>query len=36
MLGLIVGESSLPKFVVNKLLKNNLEFLIIDLTKSHI
>ena len=36
MLGLIVGESSLPKFVVNKLLKDNLEFLIIDLTKSNI
>ncbi len=36
MLGLIVGESSLPTFVINKLLKKNLEFLILDLTKSNI
>ena len=34
MLGLIVGESSLPRFVINKLLKKNLEFLILDLVKS--
>ena len=36
MLGLIVGESSLPRFVINKLLKKNVEFLILDLTKSNI
>ena len=36
MLGLIVGESSLPNFVINKLLKKNIEFLILDLTKSNI
>ena len=35
MLGLIVGESSLPNFVINKLLKKNVEFLILDLTKSN-
>jgi DUF1009 family protein len=36
MLGLIVGESSLPKFVINKLLKKSVEFIILDLTKSNI
>jgi hypothetical protein len=36
MLGLIVGESDLPRFLINKLLKKNLEFVIIDLTKSNI
>ena len=36
MLGLIVGESSLPSFVINKLLKKNVDFLILDLTKSNI
>jgi DUF1009 family protein len=36
MLGLIVGESGLPNFVINKLLKKNIEFLILDLTKSNI
>ena len=36
MLGLIVGESRLPNFVINKLLKKNIEFLILDLTKSYI
>ena len=36
MLGLIVGESNLPKFLINKLLKKNKEFLILDLTKSNI
>ena len=36
MLGLIVGESSLPRFVINKLIKKNVEFLILDLTKSNI
>jgi DUF1009 family protein len=36
MLGLIVGESSLPIFVINKLLKKNVEFLILDLTKFHV
>lgn len=36
MLGLIVGESSLPNFVINKLLSENIEFLILDLTKSNI
>jgi DUF1009 family protein len=35
MLGLIVGESSLPNFVINKLLRKNVEFLILDLTKSN-
>ncbi len=36
MLGLIVGESSLTSFVINKLLRKNVEFLILDLTKSNI
>lgn len=36
MLALIVGESRLPNFVINKLLKKNVEFLILDLTKSNI
>ena len=36
MLGLIVGETSLPKFVIKKLLKKNVSFLILDLTKSNI
>lgn len=36
MLGLIVGDSRLPNFVINKLLKKNVEFLILDLTKSNI
>jgi DUF1009 family protein len=36
MLGLIVGESSLPNYVINKLLKKNIDFLILDLTKSNI
>jgi DUF1009 family protein len=36
MLGLIVGESDLPRFLINKLLKKNLEFVILDLTKSNI
>jgi UDP-2,3-diacylglucosamine hydrolase len=36
MLGLIVGETSLPTVVINRLLKNNIDFLILDLTKSNI
>jgi DUF1009 family protein len=36
MLGLIVGESRLPNFVINKLLRNKVEFLILDLTKLNI
>jgi DUF1009 family protein len=36
MLGLIVGESSLPNFVIKKLLQKKIEFLILDLTKSNI
>ena len=36
MLGLIVGESSLPKFLIAKLIKNNEEFIILDLTKDNI
>ena len=36
MLGIIAGETSLPRFVINKLLKKNEELLIIDLTKSNI
>ena len=32
----MVGESSLPKFLINKLLKKNVEFTILDLTKSNI
>ena len=36
MIGLIVGESSLPNFIINKLLKKKVEFLILDLTKSNI
>ena len=35
MLGLIVGESSLPRFLIKKLLKKKVEFLILDLTKSN-
>ena len=36
MLGLIVGESSLPTVVINRLLKNNIDFLILDLSKANI
>ena len=36
MLGLIVGETDLPRFLINKLLKKNLKFVILDLTKSNI
>jgi DUF1009 family protein len=36
MLGLIVGETNLPKFVIKELLKKNVSFLILDLTKSNI
>ena len=36
MLGLIVGETCLPKFVIKELLKKNVSFLILDLTKSNI
>ncbi len=36
MLGLIVGETNLPRFIINKLLKNNVKFLILDLTKSNV
>ena len=36
MLGLIVGESNLPRFLINKLLKKNAKFLILDLTKNNI
>lgn len=36
MLGLIVGESNLPKIIINRLLNNSVEFLILDLTKSNI
>jgi len=36
MLGLIVGETSLPKFVIKELLKKNVSFLILDLTKYNI
>ena len=36
MLGLIVGETNLPRFVINKLLKNNVKFIILDLTKSNV
>ena len=36
MLGLIVGESSLPRFIINKLLKKKVDFLILDLTISNI
>jgi len=36
MLGLIVGESSLPKFLIAKLIKNKKEFIILDLTKNNI
>lgn len=35
MLGIIAGETSLPKYLINKLIKNNSKFLIIDLTKSN-
>ena len=36
MLGLIVGESNLPRFLINKLIKKNVKFLILDLTKNNI
>ena len=36
MLGIIAGETSLPKYLINKLIKNNYKFLILDLTKSNI
>jgi DUF1009 family protein len=36
MLGLIVGESSLPKFLIAKLIKKKKIFLILDLTKANI
>ena len=36
MLGLIVGETNLPRFIINKLLKSNVKFLILDLTKSNV
>jgi hypothetical protein len=36
MLGLVVGDSNLPKFLINKLLKKNLDFIILDLTKKNI
>ena len=35
MLGIIAGETSLPKYLISKLIKNNSKFLIIDLTKSN-
>jgi len=35
MLGIIAGETSLPKYLINKLIKNNSKFLILDLTKSN-
>ena len=34
MLGLIAGETNLPKYLINKLIKNKTKFLIIDLTGS--
>jgi len=36
MLGLIVGETDLPKFLIKTLLKKNKDFLILDLTKLNI
>ena len=36
MLGLIVGETDLPKFLIKTLLKQNKDFLILDLTKLNI
>jgi len=36
MLGLIVGESSLPKFLIAKLIKNKKKFIILNLTKNNI
>ena len=36
MLGIVAGETSLPKFVINKLINKNVELLIIDLTNSNI
>ena len=33
MLGIIAGETSLPKYLINKLIKNKKKFLIIDLTR---
>mgnify|MGYP006150422031 CR=1 FL=1 len=35
MLGIIAGENSLPKYLINKLINNNSKFLILDLTKSN-
>ena len=36
MLGLIVGETSLPRILINKLLKKKIEFIILDLTITNI
>ena len=36
MIGLIVGDTSLPKFVINKLVQKKINFLILDLTEKKI
>ena len=36
MIGLIVGDTSLPKFVINKLVQKKINFLILDLTEKNI
>ena len=36
MLGLIVGESNLPQFLIAKLIKSKKDFIILDLTKDNI
>jgi len=35
MIGLIVGESNLPKFIISKLIKNKKNFILLDLTKKN-
>jgi len=36
MIGLIVGESNLPKFIISKLIKNKKNFILLDLTKKNL
>ena len=36
MLGIIVGESNLPKYLIYKLVKNKIKFIILDITKKNL
>ena len=36
MLGIIAGETSLPKYLINKLTKKKIKFIILDLTQSNL